>query len=204
MSPTEQAWSHGSVPHATGSPELHSIGAYLAAQRDLRGISLEELAQLTRIPLRSLARLESGTYDGVTDGFVRGFVRTVAESLGLEPGDTVARMLCEPLPEQDVRPPERPMLRRLLLAASLLLLLLLAVGLVRAVIATAPAPKVVSSEQLFRHDSVRALADAHREAAIPIARPAPIPPPAETPRASEIAVDPQPTEAGALREAPSP
>ncbi len=54
------------------------IGAYLARQRVLRGITLEELAESTRIPIRSLARLEAGVFDAEPDGFARGFVRTVA------------------------------------------------------------------------------------------------------------------------------
>ena len=64
------------------------IGAYLARQRELRGISLEELAARMRIPVRSLQRLEAGA-------FVRGFVRTVAIALGLPPDETLARMLPE-------------------------------------------------------------------------------------------------------------
>ncbi len=73
-----------------------AIGEYLKRQRLLRGISVEELAATTRIPLRSLERLEAGYFDGVSDGFVRGFVRTVALALGLDADDTVARMLDEP------------------------------------------------------------------------------------------------------------
>jgi transcriptional regulator with XRE-family HTH domain len=76
-----------------------SIGAYLARQRELRGISVEELATLTRIPRRSLERLESGVFDRAPDGFVRGFVRTVAAALGLDPDETVMRLLCEPAVE---------------------------------------------------------------------------------------------------------
>ena len=76
---------------------MPSIGTYLARQRRLRGIELEELAAVTKIPRRSLERLESGAFDGVTDGFVRGFVRTVADAIGLDPDDTVTRMLAEPV-----------------------------------------------------------------------------------------------------------
>lgn len=72
-----------------------AIGAYLARQRRLRGITLEELATATRIPLRSLERLEKGVFDREPDGFARGFVRTVAIALGLPPDETVARMLPE-------------------------------------------------------------------------------------------------------------
>ena len=77
--------------------EAHPIGEYLRRQRVLRGMTVVELAELTRIPLRSLKRLEGGQFDGETDGFVRGFVRTVASALGLDADDTVARMLHEPL-----------------------------------------------------------------------------------------------------------
>jgi hypothetical protein len=72
------------------------IGAYLRRQRILRDVSIDELASITRIPLRSLERLEGGEFDGETDGFVRGFVRTVALALGLDADDTLARMLQEP------------------------------------------------------------------------------------------------------------
>jgi len=76
--------------------EPSPIGAYLRRQRTLRGVSIEELGALTRIPLRSLERLEAGEFDGETDGFARGFVRTVAAAIGLDVDDTIARMLQEP------------------------------------------------------------------------------------------------------------
>ena len=46
-----------------------AIGAYLGRQRRLRGISIEELSATTRIPVRSLQRLEKGAFDAVRDGF---------------------------------------------------------------------------------------------------------------------------------------
>ena len=72
------------------------VGHYLASQRRLRGISLDELAGLTQIPKRSLERLESGIFDKASDGFVRGFVRAVAVSLGLDPDEAVMRLMAEP------------------------------------------------------------------------------------------------------------
>lgn len=84
----------GSDPE-TSAP-TRPIGDYLRRQRVLRGITIEELSELTRIPLRSLERLERGQFDGEADGFVRGFVRTVALALGLDADDAVARMLQEP------------------------------------------------------------------------------------------------------------
>lgn len=79
----------------TGNEPPEAIGAYLSRQRRLRGISLEALHKTTQIPLRSLERLEAGAFDKKPDGFVRGLVRTVAEALGLDPSETVTRMLRE-------------------------------------------------------------------------------------------------------------
>jgi len=73
-----------------------SVGHFLARQRRLRGVSLDELADATQIPRRSLERLEAGAFDRQVDGFSRGFVRTVAEALGLDAEDAVLRLLGEP------------------------------------------------------------------------------------------------------------
>jgi len=93
-------------------PELHafSIGRYLAQQRVLREISVQELASLTKIPLRSIERLEAGAFDREPDGFARGFVRTVAVALGLDPDDAVTRLLAEP-PDDDIEERRVPSFR---------------------------------------------------------------------------------------------
>jgi len=133
-----------------------ALGAWLARQRELRGIRLEELSILTRLPLRSLVRLEAGVFDGQQDGFVRGFVRTVSVAIGLDPEDAVARLLAEPV----ARPRRRwPDPRRVALVA---------VGLASSIAAAAalwqwiqaPPGEVARSEEapLLRRDPVRALA----------------------------------------------
>jgi len=132
-----------------------SIGGYLERQRRLRGISLDELANLTRIPVRSLARLEGGAYDGHSDGFARGFVRTVAAAIGLDPEETVARMLPEVRVRRSGMPPRW---RQALLLAAILGF---AIGAATAGIswwqgwsASGPARTALP----VRHDAVRALA----------------------------------------------
>jgi hypothetical protein len=135
---------------------VFALGAWLARQRELRGIRLEELSILTRLPLRSLERLEAGVFDGQQDGFVRGFVRTVSVAIGLDPEDAVARLLAEPV----VRPRRRwPDPRRVALVA---------VGLASSIAAAAalwqwsqaPPGAAAPSEAapLLRRDPVRALA----------------------------------------------
>lgn len=144
-----------------------SIGAYLKRQRELRGVSAEELARKTRIPLRSVERLESGSFDGEVDGFVRGFVRTVAIALGLDPHETIARMLAEPLPEPVVRHRNSVLLPRAMVGLAMLLLLALAIGLVR-VMAGSGSPLVAgrSEDIVYRLDPVRALAESQAGAAV--------------------------------------
>ena len=135
-----------------------SIGRYLASQRELRGISLDELASRTKIPRRNLERLESGAFDAQPDGFVRGFVRTVAEALGLDSQDAVMRMVSEPASGDDERLWWRA--RMALLAAVLggVLLLLLGLGLrlaTRWVVEPAGGPP----DHVYRRDAVRSLAE---------------------------------------------
>lgn len=106
-----------------------SIGSFLARQRRLRGISVDDLARLTRIPRRSLERLEAGAFDSTPDGFVRGFVRTVAAALGLDPDDAVNRLLREPREDEAqlaarAREQRKRLALRLALAAAALLVLL--------------------------------------------------------------------------------
>lgn len=149
------------------SLESRGVGRYLAGQRKLRGISLEELSGLTRIPIRSLERLESGAFDLSPDGFVRGFVRVVAEALGLDPDEAVMRLMREP---QDEGNPERPgpfaqkaLLIRVAVVPGVALLGLALWMLVSVLLA--PVPEREAPEIILRRDPVRALAS--EEAASP-------------------------------------
>ncbi len=172
------------LPPESEALERQSIGSYLRRQRELRGISVEELANLTRIPLRSLQRLESGSFDNDVDGFVRGFVRTVAAGLGLDPDDTISRMLSEPRADRAPAIDRLPRPPRVLVGVVLVVLLAAAVGLVRIVAPTDQAAGVTSteSETIYRRDPVRALAESELASgsaavAVPgVSAPPPLPP----------------------------
>jgi transcriptional regulator with XRE-family HTH domain len=137
-----------------------SVGSYLAQQRRLRGMSVDELASLTKIPRRSLERLEAGAFDGAPDGFARGFVRTVAAALGLDPDDAVNRLLAEPREDEArLRAGARRDQRQLLwwggaVAAALVALLVL--WRMANPGATDESPS--ADPVVYRHDAVRALA----------------------------------------------
>jgi hypothetical protein len=122
------------------------------------------VAAVTRIPRRSLERLEAGAFDGSPDGFSRGFVRAVADAIGLDATEAMARLLGEASPDRRRRggPP-----RWLLLAAAAAILgggLMLALPALRsgepaAESEAAAAPGVPpAASQPRRRDFVRELA----------------------------------------------
>ena len=139
-----------------------SIGSYLARQRRLRGVSMDELANRTRIPRRSLERLEAGAFDSNPDGFVRGFVRTVADALGLDPDDAVNRLLREPRVDEaallaSARFQRRKLLIRLGFAAAALLA---ALALGELCVRVFAGQRESSDPVVYRRDTLRGLEDA--------------------------------------------
>jgi hypothetical protein len=136
--------------------EAFALGSWLTRQRELRGISREELSALTRLPMRSLERLETGAFDGQQDGFVRGFVRTVAVAIGLDPDDAVARLLAEPTARPRRRGPDP---RRVAVAAvGIAGLLALGAALLEWAQSPSPEPGATEDAPIVRPDPVRALA----------------------------------------------
>jgi hypothetical protein len=65
---------------------------YLVSARKQRNMSIHEIAGVTRIPVRSLERLESGLFEELpADVFVRGFLRSYARCVGLDVEETIRR-----------------------------------------------------------------------------------------------------------------
>jgi|SRR5580704_10358739 cytoskeletal protein RodZ len=61
------------------------FGEHLRREREMRGISLDEICSATRIGTRFLEALEKEQWDHLPGGiFNRGFVRAVAQYLGLD------------------------------------------------------------------------------------------------------------------------
>ncbi len=154
--------SAGTDPEPGQTFESRPIGEYLRRQRMLRGMSTEELASITRIPLRSLERLEGGQFDGQTDGFVRGFVRTVANALGLDADDAILRMLGEPTPGAWERHSSGRGVKQALVGLTLIAVLVVAFFVLRAgwnvLLGEASTPG--SRDVVLWQDPVRALAEA--------------------------------------------
>ena len=86
--------------------ETVSFGTWLRRQRDLREISLREIADVTKISIRYLEALEQDRFDVLpAPVFARGFLREYARYVGLDPDEVVNSYLTA---QEDVEPDEVP------------------------------------------------------------------------------------------------
>ena len=68
-----------------------TFGEHMKRERELRGVSLDEISAATRIASRFLRAIEDEQWDQLPGGvFNRGFVRAVARYLGLDEEDILA------------------------------------------------------------------------------------------------------------------
>jgi len=71
---------------------MESLGKYLKAQRELRNVSLEEIANSTKIREAFLRAIEEDSYELLPPAFyVKGFLTLYARHLGLDPHDVGLR-----------------------------------------------------------------------------------------------------------------
>jgi cytoskeletal protein RodZ len=97
----------------TGPPKGYKIsameppGKYLKMERELRGLSIEEAAETTKIRKHLLKAIEEDRYELLPPGlYVRGFLTAYARYLGLNPNDVVLRY--EKYLEELTIPKEKP------------------------------------------------------------------------------------------------
>jgi cytoskeleton protein RodZ len=71
---------------------MESAGKYLKAERELRNLSLEEIAKFTKIKEDFLKAIEEDKYDLLPHAvYVRGFLIIYTRYLGLDPYEVVQR-----------------------------------------------------------------------------------------------------------------
>jgi cytoskeletal protein RodZ len=111
---------------------MESIGTYLRRERELRQVSLEELVQTTRVPLRMLQRIEEDRFSELPgEVFAKGFLRSYARALGLDADALLDRFGRDQKPEKrsetpllaSLQSPERG--RRFGIALALVILVIL-------------------------------------------------------------------------------
>jgi len=72
------------------------LGALLRDAREKRGLSRDEVAQVTRVRLGFLEAIEANRRDQLPDAiFLRGFVRAYAREVGLDPDEISRRYLAQ-------------------------------------------------------------------------------------------------------------
>src|SRR4051812_47860824 len=73
---------------------MASFGERIKREREMRGVSLEEIAESTKIGKRNLEALETEEFDKLPGGiFNKGFVRAYARYLGLDEDQAVSDFL---------------------------------------------------------------------------------------------------------------
>jgi cytoskeleton protein RodZ len=95
-------WEKEAVPTESGS-----FGDWLRRQRELREISLRDIAERTKISLRYLEAMEADRFDLLPAPiFAKGFLREYARYVGLSPDDVVNHYLSVHHPEELADPKE--------------------------------------------------------------------------------------------------
>ena len=90
-------------------------GQKLRDARQLKGWSLAEAEEITKIRIRYLQALEEERYDIIPGiAYVKGFLRTYANHLGLNPEEILAdyKASVQPEPEPSIEPPLKPIRSR--------------------------------------------------------------------------------------------
>ncbi|MGC1872023.1 MAG: helix-turn-helix domain-containing protein [Acidobacteriaceae bacterium] len=77
-----------------GTTSIGHFGEALRCERQRRSVSLEDIAQTTKVTVRSLQALESDAFDQLPGGILsKGIVRSYVRFLGLDEGEWVERFL---------------------------------------------------------------------------------------------------------------
>lgn len=86
-----------------------SLALWLRSGRNERGLSLGDVARVTKIQGRILERLEGGKLDGLpAEVFVRGFIRSFARCCGLDESEALTRYTAAAQAQQTATAPAMP------------------------------------------------------------------------------------------------
>ena len=67
------------------------FGSYLKSERELRGVTLDELHSKTMIPVRFLQALENNQFDELPgEVFIRGYIRSIAKVIGAQEDEVLS------------------------------------------------------------------------------------------------------------------
>jgi cytoskeleton protein RodZ len=78
------------IPSSGKMVMADSLGEFLRRERELRHVTLDDIAERTKISRRYLEAIEEDRYDRLPgEAFVRGFIRSYAQFVGLDPEDAL-------------------------------------------------------------------------------------------------------------------
>jgi cytoskeletal protein RodZ len=132
MNLKESQQADGKTDATVGPTQVSGLGALLRSERENRGLSHEQLAQITRLRKRFLEALENEEWENLPPSvFVKGFIKSYAKALGLDEGklldlykSTIPDEVAPPIP---ILVPKKPRKKIPLLSALCLIALALAV-----------------------------------------------------------------------------
>jgi cytoskeletal protein RodZ len=119
------------------------FGKYLSQQRELRGLSRDEVSQVTKISPSLIAALEEGQMERLPSRvFVVNYIRAYATVIGLAPEEAILRYeeVDKATPEPSPVVLERERRKRAWMALAVLLVVALGVGAYVALVMTGKAP----------------------------------------------------------------
>ena len=71
---------------------MTSVGQFLQKRRVEKGMSVEEVARSTRVPVASVERIEADRFSELPgEVFVKGFLKSYARAVAVPPDDVLAR-----------------------------------------------------------------------------------------------------------------
>lgn len=105
-------------------PTAAGFSRWLRTERELRGLSVEEVVRTTRLAANVIEGLESGAPERMPPaGYLKGYLRTYAGALGLDADDVVLRWqeveAAERGEEDEEEPPPPPLWRAIPLVPTL-------------------------------------------------------------------------------------
>ena len=104
MSQKESQQTQGKMETTAGPAKVSGLGALLRNERESRGLSHEQLSQITRLRKHFLEALENEEWQNLPPSvFVKGFIRSYAKALGLDE-DKLLDLYKSAVPD-DVAPP---------------------------------------------------------------------------------------------------
>ena len=101
------------IDGATGRAPCEAIGVRLRAAREKTGLSIQDVAERTRVPARHLIALEEGRFHDLPAlAYSTGFVRSFALAVGLNGSEVAAQYRAaanpDPLPNYELHEPLDP------------------------------------------------------------------------------------------------